>query len=44
MYAMYGDPKRSAEDIARAAIVGAAEFDDSTGLPVTSYAVKLRRG
>jgi len=44
MYAMYDDPKRSAEDIARAAIVGAAEFDDSTGVPVTSYAVKLRRG
>jgi ATP-dependent HslUV protease, peptidase subunit HslV len=44
MYAMYEDPKRSAEDIARSAIVGAAEFDDSTGLPVTSYAVKLRRG
>ena len=44
MYAMYDDPKRSAEDIARAAIVGAAEFDDSTGMPVTSYAVKLRRG
>ena len=44
MYAMYDDPKRSAEDIARSAIVGAAEFDDSTGLPVTSYAVKLRRG
>jgi ATP-dependent protease HslVU (ClpYQ) peptidase subunit len=44
MYAMYDEPKRSAEDIARAAIVAAAEFDDSTGLPVTSYAVKLRRG
>jgi ATP-dependent protease HslVU (ClpYQ) peptidase subunit len=44
MYAMYDDPKRSAEDIARAAIVGAAEFDDSTGVPVTAYAVKLRRG
>ena len=44
MYAMYDDPKRSAEDIARAAIVGAAEFDDSTGVPVTSYAVRLRRG
>jgi ATP-dependent protease HslVU (ClpYQ) peptidase subunit len=44
MYAMYPDAKRSAEDIARRAIDGAAEFDDSTGAPVTSYAVKLRRG
>ena len=44
MYAMYDDPKRSAEDIARSAIVGAAEFDDSTGAPILSYAVRLRRG
>lgn len=44
MYAIYADPKRSAEDIARFAIEAAAEFDDSTGAPVTSYAVKLRRG
>ncbi|HEY6543921.1 MAG TPA: hypothetical protein VIZ64_03405, partial [Dokdonella sp.] len=44
MYAMYDDPKHSAEDVARAAIEGAAEFDDSTGAPVTSHAVKLRRG
>jgi ATP-dependent protease HslVU (ClpYQ) peptidase subunit len=43
MYAIYSDPNRSAEDIARFAIDGAAEFDDSTGAPVTSYAVKLRR-
>lgn len=44
MYATYGERKRSAEDIARKAIEGAAEFDDSTGMPVISYAVKLRRG
>ncbi|HEV7800494.1 MAG TPA: hypothetical protein VGP15_05405 [Burkholderiales bacterium] len=44
MYAIYDDPKRSAEDIARRAIDGAAEFDDSTGAPVTSYAIKLRKG
>lgn len=44
MYATYDDPKRSAEDIARGGVVGAAEFDDSTGVPVISYAVKLRRG
>ena len=42
-YATYGDSRRSAEDIARYAIEGAAEFDDSTGEPVISYAVKLRR-
>ena len=44
MYATYNESKRSAEDIARLAIDGAAEFDDSTGAPVTSYAVRLRRG
>lgn len=44
MYATYGERRRSAEDIARKAIEGAAEFDDSTGTPVISYAVKLRRG
>lgn len=43
MYATYADPKRSAEDIARHAIEGAAEFDDSTGAPVTAYALKLRK-
>src|SRR5688572_9977749 len=44
MYAMYDDPKKNAQDIARAAIEGAAEFDDSTGVPVTLQTVKLRRG
>ena len=43
MYGVYGDPGRSAEDIARFAIEAAAEFDDSTGLPVISHAVKLKR-
>ncbi len=44
MYATYGMPGRSAEEIARFAIEAAAEFDDSTGLPITSYTVRLRRG
>jgi ATP-dependent protease HslVU (ClpYQ) peptidase subunit len=44
MFALYSDRARSAEDIARLAIEGAAEFDDSTGAPVMSYSVKLRRG
>ena len=44
MYATYDDPKRSAEEIARHAIEGAAEFDDSTGTPITVHAVKLRKG
>lgn len=43
MYTTYREPRGSAEDIARLAIEAAAEFDDSTGLPVTSYAVKLAR-
>ena len=44
LYATYREAKRSAEDCVRFAIAGAAEFDDSTGEPVISYAVKLRRG
>jgi ATP-dependent HslUV protease subunit HslV len=43
MYATYGRAGSSAEDVARFAIESAAEFDDGTGLPVTAYAVKLRR-
>ncbi len=43
LYGVYDDPRRSAEDIARFAIEAAAEFDDATGLPVISHAVKLKR-
>lgn len=43
MYGIYDDPKRSAENIARLAVEAAADFDDGTGLPVVSHAVKLRR-
>lgn len=43
MYATYTDTRRSAEEVARYAIEAAAEFDDSTGAPVTSYAVRLKR-
>jgi ATP-dependent protease HslVU (ClpYQ) peptidase subunit len=42
MYGLYDDPKRSAENIARLAVEAAADFDDGTGLPVVSHAVKLR--
>lgn len=40
MYAVYGDPDRTAENIARLGIEAAAEFEDSTGLPVVSYSIK----
>jgi ATP-dependent HslUV protease subunit HslV len=43
MYAAYDRPGLSAEQVARLAVKTAAEFDDSTGLPVISHAVKLRR-
>lgn len=42
LYSTYGPSRKSAEETARHAIETAAEFDDGTGLPVTSYAVKLR--
>ena len=44
MYASYDNPRLSAEQLARLAITAAAEFDDATGLPVVSHAVKLRKG
>jgi ATP-dependent HslUV protease, peptidase subunit HslV len=43
MYAVYDNPRFSAEQVARLAIEAAAEFDDATGLPVVSHAVKLKR-
>lgn len=43
MYTTYSEPHRSAQDVARLAIEAAAEFDDSTGLPVNSFTVKLAR-
>lgn len=42
LYASYSQSRKSAENIAHLAIKAAAEFDDGTGLPVTSFAVKLR--
>jgi len=43
MFGIYDDPKLSAEQIALRAIEAAAEFDDSTGLPAVSHAVKLKK-
>lgn len=42
MYAVY-DTDKSAEEIARRGVQAAAEFDEDSGLPITSYAIKLRR-
>jgi ATP-dependent HslUV protease subunit HslV len=42
MYAAYDNPRLSAEQVARLAVEAAAEFDDATGLPVISQAVKLK--
>lgn len=41
IYARYDDPSLSAEALARLGVEASAEFDDSTGLPVTSYSIKL---
>jgi ATP-dependent protease HslVU (ClpYQ) peptidase subunit len=43
MYAAYDRPGLSAEQVARLAVEAAAEFDDATGLPVISHAIRLRR-
>ncbi|MGA9771561.1 MAG: hypothetical protein WBV94_21185 [Blastocatellia bacterium] len=42
MYAIYKEERYTAEEIARIGVEGSAEFDDSTGLPVVSYSLKLR--
>jgi len=42
MFAVYDDPARAAEEIARIGITAAAEFDASTGLPMT--VVTIRQG
>jgi ATP-dependent protease HslVU (ClpYQ) peptidase subunit len=41
LYSAYELPGRSAEELARHAIETAAEFDDGTGLPITSFTVHL---
>ncbi len=41
MYALYDDESKSAEEIARAGVEAAAEFNIATGLPVISHQVKL---
>ena len=43
LYAAYDQPKLSASTLARLAIEAAAEFDDSTGGPVTSYTVRAAK-
>ena len=42
LYSTYNNPSLSAEDLAKLAITAAAEFDDSTGLPLTSYSIKAQ--
>jgi ATP-dependent HslUV protease subunit HslV len=41
LYATYKDKNRDAEALARLAVEAAAEFNDGTGLPCTSYRIKL---
>lgn len=41
LHALYDDPALDAEQIARRAAEAAAEFDDSTGLPLQCHTVKM---
>jgi len=41
MYSAYADPRLSAEQIARHGVEAAAEFDDGTAAPITSFTVPL---
>lgn len=42
MHSVYDDENKTAEDIAKIGIETAAEFDDSTALPLSCYTVKLK--
>ncbi len=42
MYVAYGDKTKSAADIAKIGVKAGAEFDDSTGLPITCHKIKLK--
>lgn len=42
MFVAYEDKTKSAEDIAKIGVKAGAEFDDGTGLPITSYKIKLK--
>ncbi len=41
LYSVYADPARSAEDLAHHAVAAAAEFDDATALPASTFTVRL---
>jgi len=41
MFSAYQDPGRTAEQIAQHGVTAAAEFDDATSLPLTSFTVAL---
>ncbi len=43
MFSTYADKTRDAEAIAKLAVEAAAEFNDGTGLPLTSYKIKLAK-
>ena len=42
MYAAYDDKSKSASDIAKIGVKAGAEFDDSSGLPMNCFTVKLK--
>ncbi|CAN5517679.1 hypothetical protein BH18ACI1_BH18ACI1_05690 [soil metagenome] len=41
MFAIYHDADKKCEEIARLGVRAGAEFDDGSGLPITSYTIKL---
>ncbi|MDH3492806.1 MAG: hypothetical protein OEM82_04595, partial [Acidobacteriota bacterium] len=42
MFVAYNDKSKSAADIAKIGVRAGAEFDDSTGLPMNCFTVKLK--
>jgi len=42
LHALYDEPGLNAETLARRAVEAAAEFDDATGLPLETHAIRLK--
>lgn len=41
LFAVYHDAEKSGEEVARIGVTAGTEFDDASGLPITSYTFKL---
>ena len=43
LFAVYNDENKTGEEIAHLGVTAGTEFDDASGLPITSYTFKLNQ-